>query len=80
MRDTVEGLIGAGADVIKLIVTGAVLTRGTKVDDIELPGPLIAAAVDAAAMMTPTSPGPTRMNVPATVSRAIAPSMRATTT
>jgi imidazolonepropionase-like amidohydrolase len=50
MRETVDRLIAGGADVIKLIVTGAVLTRGTKVDDIELPGPLIRAAVDAAAV------------------------------
>jgi imidazolonepropionase-like amidohydrolase len=49
MRETVDRLVAGGADVIKLIVTGAVLTRGTRVDDIELPGPLIRAAVDAAA-------------------------------
>ncbi|MBF8290096.1 MAG: Metallo-dependent hydrolase [Chloroflexi bacterium] len=48
VRRTVHRLIEAGADVIKLIVTGAVLTRGTKVDDVELPGPMIRAAVEAA--------------------------------
>lgn len=45
MRATVAGLVAAGADVIKLIVTGAVLTRGTRVDDVELDGPMIEAAV-----------------------------------
>ena len=45
MRETVARLISGGADVIKLIVTGAVLTRGTKVDDVELDGPMIEAAV-----------------------------------
>lgn len=49
MRATVARLIDGGADVIKLIVTGAVLTRGTKVDDVELDGPLIEAAVAEAA-------------------------------
>ncbi len=45
----VERLIEAGAGAIKLIVTGAVLTRGTKVDEIELDGPLVEAAVRVAA-------------------------------
>ena len=46
LRDTVELLVAGGADVIKLIVTGAVLTRGTKVDDVELDAPMIEAAVE----------------------------------
>ncbi|HEX5591334.1 MAG TPA: amidohydrolase family protein [Candidatus Limnocylindrales bacterium] len=45
MRETVARLIAGGADVIKLIVTGAVLTRGTRVDDVELEAPMIEAAV-----------------------------------
>lgn len=45
MRRTVTRLVEGGADVIKLIVTGAVLTRGTAVDDVELEAPLIEAAV-----------------------------------
>ena len=49
VRAAVARLVDGGADVIKLIVTGAVLTPGTKVDDVELPGPLIVAAVAAAA-------------------------------
>ncbi len=48
MRATVNRLIDHGADAIKLIVTGAVLTRGTRVDDVELDGPMISAAVVAA--------------------------------
>lgn len=47
-RDVVDRLIAGGAGVIKLIVTGAVLTRGTKVDDVELDRPLILAAVEQA--------------------------------
>ena len=45
MRGTVGRLVAGGADVIKLIVTGAVLTRGTRVDDVELDAPMIKAAV-----------------------------------
>ena len=45
IRATVGRLVAGGADVIKLIVTGAVLTRGTKVDDVELDAPMIEAAV-----------------------------------
>lgn len=45
MRATVGRLVAGGADVIKLIVTGAVLTRGTRVDDVELDAPMIEAAV-----------------------------------
>ncbi len=48
MRDTVGRLVAGGADVIKLIVTGAVLTRGTRVDDVELDAPMIEAAVERA--------------------------------
>lgn len=49
MRATVGRLVAGGADVIKLIVTGAVLTRGTKVDDVELDAPMVEAAVTRAA-------------------------------
>lgn len=49
MRATVARLVAAGADVIKLIVTGAVLTTGTRVDDLELEAPLVEAAVETAA-------------------------------
>lgn len=42
---TVERLVAGGADVVKLIVTGAVLTRGTRIDDVELEAPMIEAAV-----------------------------------
>ncbi|OGO56990.1 MAG: hypothetical protein A2V84_02015 [Chloroflexi bacterium RBG_16_70_13] len=45
MRRTVTRLVEGGADVIKLIVTGAVLTRGTAVDDVELEAPLVEVAV-----------------------------------
>lgn len=48
VRDRVRALIGGGAGVIKLIVTGAVLTRGTKTGFIELDAPMIEAAVDEA--------------------------------
>jgi len=48
MRETVARLVAGGADVIKLIVTGAVLTRGTRVDDVELQAPMIEAAVETA--------------------------------
>jgi imidazolonepropionase-like amidohydrolase len=47
-RRAVHRLVDAGADVVKLIVTGAVLTRGTSVDDVELGAPMIEAAVAAA--------------------------------
>lgn len=49
MRERVRALIGGGAGVIKLIVTGAVLTRGTKIGFVELDAPMIEAAVDEAA-------------------------------
>ncbi len=48
MRQTVRALIGGGAGVIKLIVTGAVLTRGTKPDFVELDTLMVEAAVDEA--------------------------------
>jgi imidazolonepropionase-like amidohydrolase len=48
MRRTVDRLLDAGADAIKLIVTGAVLTVGTRIDDVELDAPLIRAAVTTA--------------------------------
>jgi imidazolonepropionase-like amidohydrolase len=48
MRERVRALIGGGAGVIKLIVTGAVLTRGTKTGFIELDAPMVEAAVDEA--------------------------------
>lgn len=51
MRETVERLVTGGADVIKLIATGAVLTRGTRVDDVELDAPLIRAAVEQASAL-----------------------------
>ncbi len=45
VRDRVATLIDGGATVIKLIVTGAVLTRGTTPGAIELDGSLVEAAV-----------------------------------
>ena len=48
MREKVRVLIGGGAGVIKLIVTGAVLTRGTKPGFVELGTPMVEAAVDEA--------------------------------
>jgi imidazolonepropionase-like amidohydrolase len=51
MRETVARLVAGGADVIKLIVTGAVLTRGTDVEEVELAAPLVEAAVEAAARL-----------------------------
>ncbi len=45
MREAVGRLVGGGADAIKLIVTGAVLTRGTRVDDVELNAAMIGTAV-----------------------------------
>ncbi len=44
----VEHMFTLGADSIKLIATGAVLTEGTEPGQIELDGPMIAAAVAAA--------------------------------
>lgn len=48
VRDRVAMLIDGGATVIKLIVTGAVLTRGTSPGAIELDAPMVEAAVEAA--------------------------------
>ena len=44
----VNHMFASGADSIKLIATGAVLTEGTEPGQIELDGPMIAAAVQAA--------------------------------
>jgi len=44
----VSHMFASGADSIKLIATGAVLTEGTEPGQIELDGPMIAAAVSAA--------------------------------
>jgi imidazolonepropionase-like amidohydrolase len=49
VRDRVAWLVDGGATVIKLIVTGAVLTRGTDPGAIELDASMVAAAVEAAA-------------------------------
>lgn len=49
VRDRVRALVAGGADLIKLIVTGAVLTRGTRPDVVELDAAMIEAAVDEAA-------------------------------
>jgi imidazolonepropionase-like amidohydrolase len=51
VRNRVRALVGGGADVIKLIVTGAVLTRGTKPGLIELDEPIVRAAVEEADRM-----------------------------
>jgi imidazolonepropionase-like amidohydrolase len=48
VRGKVRALADGGATVIKLIVTGAVLTVGTDPGSIELPEPLIRAAVEEA--------------------------------
>jgi imidazolonepropionase-like amidohydrolase len=49
VRTKVRALAEGGATVIKCIVTGAVLTRGTHPDAVELDEPSVAAAVDEAA-------------------------------
>ena len=49
VRAKVRALIAGGASVIKCIVTGAVLTRGTDVGAVELAEPLVRAAVEEAA-------------------------------
>jgi imidazolonepropionase-like amidohydrolase len=49
VRAKVRSLIHGGATVIKCIVTGAVLTRGTDVGAVELAEPLVRAAVEEAA-------------------------------
>jgi imidazolonepropionase-like amidohydrolase len=48
MREKVRALVGGGATVIKLIVTGAVLTPGTRPSVVELDTPMIEAAVQTA--------------------------------
>jgi len=48
VRERVRALVAGGADVIKCIVTGAVLTRGTTPGDVELAEPLVRAAVEEA--------------------------------
>lgn len=48
VRDRVNRLIDGGATVIKLIVTGAVLTRGTQPGQIELDAAMVEAAVEEA--------------------------------
>ncbi|MFP5342985.1 MAG: amidohydrolase family protein [Candidatus Limnocylindria bacterium] len=48
MREKVRALVGGGATAIKLIVTGAVLTVGTRPSTIELDAPMIEAAVETA--------------------------------
>jgi imidazolonepropionase-like amidohydrolase len=48
-RQKVRELVGGGADLIKLIVTGAVLTRGTRPDVVELDEATVRAAVEEAA-------------------------------
>jgi imidazolonepropionase-like amidohydrolase len=47
-RQRVRELVADGADVIKLIVTGAVLTRGTRPDVVELDEETVRACVDEA--------------------------------
>jgi imidazolonepropionase-like amidohydrolase len=49
VRAAVRALVAGGADVIKCIVTGAVLTRGTDPSAVELAEPLVRAAVEEAA-------------------------------
>lgn len=48
VREKVRAIVGGGADLIKILVTGAVLTRGTRPGTIELDAPMIEAAVDQA--------------------------------
>jgi len=48
-RQRVRELVAGGADLIKLIVTGAVLTRGTQPDVVELDEATVRAAVEEAA-------------------------------
>jgi imidazolonepropionase-like amidohydrolase len=48
VRERVRQLVGGGADLIKILVTGAVLTRGTRPGFVEFELPMIEAAVDQA--------------------------------
>ena len=49
VRAAVRRILDGGADFIKIIATGAVLTRGTDVNDVEVPEAQIRAAVEEAA-------------------------------
>ena len=49
VREAVRRIVGARADLIKVIVTGAVLTRGTRPGVVELDAAEVTAAVDEAA-------------------------------
>ncbi len=49
VRAAVGRILDGGADLIKVIATGAVLTRGTDVNEVEVPEPLIRVAVEEAA-------------------------------
>ena len=49
VREKVRVLVGGGATLIKCIVTGAVLTRGTQPGVVELSEPMVRAAVEEAA-------------------------------
>ncbi|MET1232393.1 MAG: amidohydrolase family protein, partial [Candidatus Limnocylindrales bacterium] len=49
IRAAVRRILDGGADLIKVIATGAVLTRGTDINAVELPEPLIRVAVEEAA-------------------------------
>lgn len=51
VRERVRAIVGGGADLIKILVTGAVLTRGTRPSTIELDEAMIEAAVDQAAAL-----------------------------
>ncbi len=49
VRAAVRRILDGGADLIKVIATGAVLTRGTDINHVEVPEPLIRVAVEEAA-------------------------------
>jgi imidazolonepropionase-like amidohydrolase len=49
VRAAVRRILDGGADLIKVIATGAVLTRGTDINDVEVSEPLIRVAVEEAA-------------------------------
>ncbi len=51
VRERVRALVAGGADVIKLIVTGAVLTRGTRPGVVELSEAQVRTAVEEAAVL-----------------------------
>ena len=48
VREKVRAIVGAGADLIKVIATGAVLARGTRLWSVELDEPMLVAAVEEA--------------------------------